>query len=47
MKILPADLSLRNADHEGHSSVRRAIQFDDNTVSPLRFLGSGCPEISR
>ena len=28
--VQPADMtSLRNADHEGHSSVRRAIQFDE------------------
>ena len=36
---LPADLSFRNADHEGHSSVRRAIQFDrtrDHLRSNLR-----------
>ena len=38
--VQPADMtSLRNADHEGHSSVRRAIQFDgtrDHLRSNLR-----------
>jgi hypothetical protein len=44
---LPADLSLRNADREGHSSVKRAIRSDHTKAAPGGKRSSGIGVIWR